>query len=56
MARSLHHIAGSSEEQVKKQLTEMARDLTGGDETDELLDKPARKPRRDEESEEGAET
>jgi DNA topoisomerase-6 subunit B len=56
VARSLHHIAGSSEEQVKKQLTEMARELTGGDETDELLERAeTRKPRREDADEETAE-
>jgi DNA topoisomerase-6 subunit B len=51
VARSLHEIVGASEAQMKKELTQMARELTGGDETDELLEREPKAPRRDGEEE-----
>ncbi len=49
VARSLHEITGVERAAVKEQLLEMARDVTGGEETDEILDRVTqqKKKRRD---------
>jgi len=54
VARSLHELTGEDREKVKAQLLEMARDVTGGEETDEILDRVVNKKRRrdDEDGEE----
>jgi DNA topoisomerase-6 subunit B len=50
VARSLHDLTGVSEERVKEDLTELAREITGGDETDEILQlEPAKRRDGDEE-------
>jgi len=47
VARSLHEIVGADEEKLRGRLLEMARLATGGDRTDEILDRVASR-RRDE--------
>lgn len=47
VARSLHEIVGADEEELRGRLLEMARLATGGDRTDEILDRVASR-RRDE--------
>lgn len=41
LARSLHAITGEDRENLKARLLEMAREMTGGDETDEILERAA---------------
>src|SRR5690606_7018871 len=43
VARSLHHLTGTDEDRLKRQLQELARQATGGEETDEILDRVVRK-------------
>jgi DNA topoisomerase-6 subunit B len=45
VARSLHLLAGVDEGKVKSQLLDLARRATGGDETDEILDRVVRRPK-----------
>jgi DNA topoisomerase-6 subunit B len=48
LARSLHELTGVDRGDMKSQLLDMARDVTGGEETDEILDRVTGKSRRDE--------
>lgn len=45
VARSLHLLAGTDEAKLKSQLLDLARLATGGDQTDEILDRVVRKPK-----------
>ncbi|WP_373048854.1 DNA topoisomerase VI subunit B [Vulgatibacter sp.] len=53
VARSLHELTGADRETVKAQLLEMARDVTGGEETDEILDRVAKGGKRRDDDEDG---
>ncbi|HEY0839659.1 MAG TPA: DNA topoisomerase VI subunit B [Vulgatibacter sp.] len=59
VARSLNEITGADREKVKVDLLELAREVTGGEETDEILDRVAEKQKRrrsgDDEQDEGEE-
>lgn len=43
VARALHTLAGADEDKLKNQLQELARRATGGEETDEILDRVVRR-------------
>jgi len=45
VARSLHELTGEDREKLRSELLEMARDVTGGEETDEILDRVTKKKR-----------
>ncbi|AKU92065.1 DNA topoisomerase VI subunit B [Vulgatibacter incomptus] len=46
LARSLHEITGADREKVKGDLVVLAREITGGEETDEILDRVASNPKK----------
>ena len=46
VSRSLHEITGADRAKVKGDLLELAREVTGGEETDEILDRVAEKQQR----------